>query len=303
MSPPLVLHVLPVDLSRGAQVYARELRTGLDGDDARHRTVTLFRSSGALEPDHALDVEPGLLRRGGFDPRALARFRRLIRTERPAVVVAHGREPLKYAVLAGVPRSRLVSYKIGAGHTRLTGLHRWIYRSLLSRAGMVAAVSRSAADEARAYGVDGDRLRVIPNGRDPAGYPPRRVPEPGAPARLVWVGHLDDAKRPLRFVELVWALRENGVAITATVAGGGPLLQQVRSDGRTLGIDVRGNVTDVPALLAASDVLVLTSGPNEGLPGVLIEAGMAGLPVVTTDVPGAREVVDDGITGLVVELD
>jgi glycosyltransferase involved in cell wall biosynthesis len=311
VSPPLVLHVLPVDLSRGAQVYARELRIGLDGAEARHRTVTLFRSSGALAPDHALGVAPGRLRRVGFDPRALARLRRLIRTERPAVVVAHGSEPLKYAVLAGVPRARIVNYKIGAGHTRLTGLHRWIYRSLLSRAGMVATVSQAAAAEARELGVAPARLRVIPNGRDPKAYPPRATaPDGGEPAttvRLVWVGHLDEAKRPLRFVDLVGALRDDErlqrLEIGAAMAGDGPLLDRVRARGAEFGIDVLGNVADVAALLAASDVLVLTSAPNEGMPGVLIEAGLTGLPVVATDVPGARDVIDDGATGFVVAVD
>ncbi len=38
------------------------------------------------------------------------------------------------------------------------------------------------------------------------------------------------------------------------------------------------------------------------MPGVLIEAGLAGLPVVTTDVPGARDVIDDGTTGSVVPI-
>src|SRR5438477_58939 len=113
-TPPLVLHVLPVDLFRGAQTYARQLRLALDGDGFRHRTVTLFRSNGgALGPDFALDVEGGLLRRAGLQPSALHRFRRMVRSEAPAVVVAHGGEPLKYAALAGLPRPRLVYYKIG----------------------------------------------------------------------------------------------------------------------------------------------------------------------------------------------
>jgi glycosyltransferase involved in cell wall biosynthesis len=317
---PLVVHVLPLDESRGAQTYARELRLKLDGAGARHRTLTLFRSGGGpLHPDHALDVRSGRLRRAGLDPRVLRRLRQVLRTEAPDVVVAHGSEPLKYAVLAGVPRSRLVCYKIGAGHARLTGIRRWVYRSLLARAVMVAAVSEAAADEARAYGVTPDRLRVIPNGRDPATYVPRRPldrSEPGdsagrislssprlAPSavRLVWVGHLDDAKRPMRFVELVRVLRADGVGVTAAVAGDGPLLDDVRSAAEAIGaVEVLGRIDDVPDLLASSDVLVLTSAPNEGMPGVLIEAGMAGLAVVSTDVPGAADVVEDGVTGFVV---
>ena len=41
---------------------------------------------------------------------------------------------------------------------------------------------------------------------------------------------------------------------------------------------------------------------GEGMPGVLIEAGLSGLPVVATDVPGVRSVVEDGVTGSVVGI-
>jgi glycosyltransferase involved in cell wall biosynthesis len=305
VAPPLVLHVLPLDLSRGAQTYARELRLALDGSAARHRTLTLFTSKGgALLPDLTLGVTPGLLRRAGVDPRALQRLRRVLRAQAPAVVVAHGSEPLKYAVLAGVARSRLVYYKIGIGGTRLAGPKGWFHRRLLARVGKVAVVSEDAAREARTFGVSPQDLDVIPNGRDPARYPPRPPAVPGAAVRLVFVGHLAESKRPERFVELVAALRAEGRAVEASIAGNGPLVGSVRTTGREAGVKVLGDVDDVAGLLGASDVLVFTSvAEGEGMPGVLIEAGLAGLPVVTTDVPGASTVVDHRTTGFVVPVD
>ncbi len=57
-------------------------------------------------------------------------------------------------------------------------------------------------------------------------------------------------------------------------------------------------------LLGRADVLVFPSRPQgEGMPGVLIEGGLSGLPVVATDVPGVRTVVEDGVTGYVVGVD
>ena len=53
------------------------------------------------------------------------------------------------------------------------------------------------------------------------------------------------------------------------------------------------------AVLAASDVLVLPS-LTEGVPGVLVEAGLVGIPVVATDVGGVSTVVEDGVSGLLV---
>ncbi|MEN1925805.1 glycosyltransferase family 4 protein [Luteimonas qiangzhengi] len=62
-----------------------------------------------------------------------------------------------------------------------------------------------------------------------------------------------------------------------------------------------GHVDDMPALFGSVDMVVLPSY-REGLPKGLIEAGACALPLVTTDVPGCREVVTDGIDGLLVPV-
>lgn len=62
-----------------------------------------------------------------------------------------------------------------------------------------------------------------------------------------------------------------------------------------------GHVNDMPALLATVHAVVLPSY-REGLPKGLIEAAACGLPLVTTDVPGCREVVTHGVDGLLVPV-
>jgi N,N'-diacetylbacillosaminyl-diphospho-undecaprenol alpha-1,3-N-acetylgalactosaminyltransferase len=66
--------------------------------------------------------------------------------------------------------------------------------------------------------------------------------------------------------------------------------------------DVRwiGFAEDVKALYAATDVLVLPSYYREGVPNVLLEAMSSGIPVITTDQVGCREVVEHGANGLLV---
>ena len=66
--------------------------------------------------------------------------------------------------------------------------------------------------------------------------------------------------------------------------------------------DVRflGRRADVPTILAISDLFVLPSYLREGVPRVLLEAGALGLPLVTTDMPGCREVVRHGENGVLV---
>src|SRR5262245_52665091 len=275
----------------------------LDDDVTRHRTLTLFESpGGALQPDVSLDVAPGLTRRLGIDPRALHRLRRAVRKLQPQVVVAHGGEPLKYAVLAGIEPRRLVYYKIGAENERLTGFRRWLHRRYLQRVAAVATVSEDAAAEARILGVPPDRVRVIPNGRDPDLYPAPSAHD-GLPV-LIWIGHFIASKRPERFVEVVSELRARGMNAQGVMAGDGPLLEQLRSVAGDAGVELLGTVGDVPRLLGRGDAVVFTSERSaEGMPGVLIEAGMASLPVVTTEVPGAADVVASGETGFVVDVD
>jgi glycosyltransferase involved in cell wall biosynthesis len=64
-------------------------------------------------------------------------------------------------------------------------------------------------------------------------------------------------------------------------------------------VHLTGNRRDVPRLLAALDVFVLTS-KSEGLPLVIPEAMAAGLPVVSTRVGGIPQVVDEGVTGFLI---
>jgi glycosyltransferase involved in cell wall biosynthesis len=67
-------------------------------------------------------------------------------------------------------------------------------------------------------------------------------------------------------------------------------------------VRVIGSRDDVPSLLAMSDVFAFPSEYAEGVPRALMEAALCGLPIVTTDLPGCREVVRDGWNGLTTPL-
>lgn len=217
-------------------------------------------------------------------------------------MAAHGGEALKYAVLAGIDSSRLIYLRIGISSRKLEGrLRRRLYAWLLTKPERIVGVSDATAEElASEFGVAGERITVIPNARDASLYhPPEGRPE--APPILVFVGHMTTTKRPELFLELVARLREEGESFEALMVGDGPLLPDITTEGTRLGVEVLGRRQDVPELLRQGHVFVFTSrSESEGMPGVLIEAAMSGLPIVTTDVPGARDVVADGITGFVV---
>jgi glycosyltransferase involved in cell wall biosynthesis len=78
-----------------------------------------------------------------------------------------------------------------------------------------------------------------------------------------------------------------------------------RRAAEVLGDRVRftGSVTAVAPLYDAADVLVLASRGGDSMPATLIEAGLCGLPAVATPVGAIAEVVDDGVTGLLVPVD
>ena len=119
----------------------------------------------------------------------------------------------------------------------------------------------------------------------------------------VSVMRLVPQKAPLDVVEAAGRLLREVPDARVLIVGDGPLRAAVEERCRALEIDDRvvftGLRPDVPDLLAASDVLVLSS-LWEGLPRVIPQAMAAGLPVVATAVAGNAEAVVDGVTGLLV---
>lgn len=299
-----IAHVLPFDQPRGAQRYARELVDQLESGPDRHVVVTLFEGTrSGLRPDIELGVRRGRMRALGFDPSVARRLRLTFRDLSPEIVVAHGGEAAKYAALAMRRSTPLIYLSIGSSDNRLSRpFSRVMYRLYTRRASLVAAVSQAVADEVRHQGVSGEKIVVIPNGRDANRYELSRSSEE-RPARLIWIGQLDMTKRPETFIDLVASLRNSGQDVEAWMVGDGPRATELAGPASEADVEMLGHRDDVPALLASSDLLVFTGVPPEGMPGVLIEAGMAGLPVVTTRVPGAAEVVRDGETGVLVDMD
>jgi glycosyltransferase involved in cell wall biosynthesis len=90
------------------------------------------------------------------------------------------------------------------------------------------------------------------------------------------------------------------------IAGGGELLDRLRAHSASRGVGGRAHFlgpvphAELPRVLRASDLLLLTTEPPESFGIVLIEAMACGLPTIATEYPGVRAVVDEGETGLVV---
>ena len=122
--------------------------------------------------------------------------------------------------------------------------------------------------------------------------------------QCAFIGRVTQIKRPDRFLDVVSEIRKRGVQLEFFMAGDGELLDiyRERIASEQLPVKVLGWQSNIEKVLAAADLVVLTSD-NEGTPLSLIQAGMAGLPVVTTRVGSVPEVVLDGTTGIITSLD
>ena len=122
--------------------------------------------------------------------------------------------------------------------------------------------------------------------------------------QCAFIGRVTQIKRPDRFLDAVSEIKRRGVPIEFLMAGDGELLQNCRERiaHEDLPVKVLGWQSNIEQVLSAADVVVLTSD-NEGTPLSLIQAGMAGLPVVTTRVGSVPEVVLEEVTGIITSLD
>lgn len=262
-------------------------------------------------------------------PRTLRALRRA--TAGAGVVVAHGSTTLPACTLAlAFRRTPFVYVNIGdPRHWAARPDQRLRVGAMLHRAAMTASVSPTGRDLLVAhYRLPAGKVRAIPNGRRPEAYP--RVDAASRAAARKELGIPDDAvviavvgalSREKRVGLAIEGFARHLVGITGAaatadppdlrqrelpdaaplllVAGDGPeraelaALADRRAPGR---VRFLGTVGDAAPVYRAADALLLTSA-SEGVPGVLVEAGLSGIPAAATDVGFVRDVVLDGRTG------
>ena len=122
--------------------------------------------------------------------------------------------------------------------------------------------------------------------------------------QCAFIGRVTQIKRPDRFLDVVSEIKRRSVKLDFFIAGDGELLENCkkRISVQNLPVKVLGWQSNIERVLSSADMVLLTSD-NEGTPLSLIQAGMAGLPVVTTSVGSVSEVVLNHVTGLMTELD
>lgn len=122
---------------------------------------------------------------------------------------------------------------------------------------------------------------------------------------FVYVAELNHNKNQRQFLQAFHEAFSSGdIPAKAWIVGDGPMRDEMETLALQLGIDNRvsflGTRKDVPAMLRGADVGVLLSF-REGLPRCLMEMCATGLPVIATDIRGNRDIVRNGVNGILVE--
>ena len=174
-----------------------------------------------------------------------------------------------------------------------------------ARARAVITVSQANARWiARRFDVPESHLRVIPCGVDTE----RFTPNGGAavPPTIVCVARLAPVKNLGLLLQACAALRDRGVEFRAVIVGEGRMREELERTIARLGLESRVELTGAATTdrvlfhWRRAAVAALTSD-SEGMPVSLMEAGACGVPAVATAVGGIPELVEDGVTGLLVD--
>jgi glycosyltransferase involved in cell wall biosynthesis len=306
-----VSHFLPMAAAAddcNFEICVAATRTGPHADRIGKRKYTF------------VDLDMNRRSLGPFEAlRNLRDMQAIIRRERPDIVHCIA---LRLVVLGGIAARRcgvrgLVLAPTGLGYLwEGDGALRRILRGLVKFVvgrwlrGLRTRYVFEHADNARALGLDPqspDVVLVGGPGVEPAQFP--LTPEPPAPpVKIAVVSRMLDSKGIAEAVEATQRARTLGAPVELHLFGESDPADPrsvpeaiLRQWAREPGIHWHGHTGDVARVWREHHIALLLSH-GEGIPRALVEAAASGRPMVTTDVPGCRDVVRDGKEGLLVPV-
>jgi glycosyltransferase involved in cell wall biosynthesis len=303
-----VLHLTDTLDAGGAERMAVNLVNMLPRERYRPHLCTT-RREGVLADTIAADVKRLRLNRTWrFDAQALRTLARYIDHARIDILHAHG-TALFIAVLASRYRPHsVIVWHDHYGRCLFDDRPVWLYR-LAGRyvKGIIAVNQVLAAWAHDRLGVPKARIRYIPNFVMPGQEPERGLSLSGiAESRIVCVANFRPEKDHFTLVRALMHVVRACPTVQLLLVGApvdpdylSRVQHEIERCGLTQHVSILGTRNDVPAILKACSIGVLSSA-SEGLPLSLLEYGSAGLPVVATKVGQCAEVLAEGAAGLLV---
>ena len=241
------------------------------------------------------------------DFQAWFELRKIIDEQKPAIVHTHTFKAGLIGRLVGGPHRRVHTFH---GHLfddqSFSGLEKKVItfaeKFLANRTDLLISVGIKVGIELRAEGVGKNKNwqsiapGVIPLAHIEKKEARRKIGINNDPVLFGWMARVTEVKNPFLLIEVAKRLP----SIDFVMAGGGNLLEQVKARAPK-NLSVIG-WADASVFWSAVDCAISTSD-NEGMPVALIEAQLAGIPVIATDVGSNSEVIENGITGIVTTKD
>ena len=293
-----VVHFIPGDGPNGL-IQAISVTTNL-----RIKLLTLYTIDETVPKFCAKnDIEIITL---GFSEKNLVKhvyeFLKYLYREKPRLVFAHSFYPslicafgrLFYWKARFVPVRHHNRVHIISKNRKAIFLDRWISRITSHTVGVSEAVKETLVEQ----GCSGEKISVIYNGLpSPAKLYSKKLSESSSePFKLVAIGRIDWQKDYEVMLEIVYELRRGGMDLVLTVLGGGnheylEALQELQAElGLSHCVNWLGRRPNIYEYLDEADLLIHTA-LDEACPLVLIESLMYGIPIVSSDLGGSRDVL------------
>jgi len=240
---------------------------------------------------------------------SLITLARLVAAKGIDIIHSHGKGAGVYSRLIGVVCRKPVVHSFhGFHYSHLSPVSRIVYLGTERLLGMVTDRFINASESERRVCAEAGlridaRSAVISNGVD---VPAFREKAPGAVFRIINVSRLEQIKGVDILLDIVKELSRITDGFEVSIAGDGPLRAVLEKEAVEMGVADRvvflGRVPDVMPLLDSAD-LYLSASRGEGMPLAPLEAMARSLPPVLSDVTGNRDMVVDGKTGFLFDLD
>lgn len=297
---------------------AEGARTGLSIAIATFdRNARAYESDGFAGVARAAGVDTHVIReRYRFDPGVIPQLRKIIATEQPDIIQTHNNKSHLLVKLLPELRAHRQWFAFHHGEVYIDfkqKVYNQIDRVSLRSADRVVSVCEAFATRLVAYGVKPERIRFLHNAAMPVAPATlavrMRLREQlgigSDEAVILSIGRLSKEKGHADLLRALWRLRSTKRPWTLVLVGTGPERPALEKLAGVLGISERvhfgGFHADVSPFYGIADLFVLPSR-SEGSANVLLEAMMAGVPIVATRAGGNPEIVLDEKTGLLADV-